>query len=403
MPKPSFVLPLLALASQVHAAARAPANPEDAFRQGRFSFTARARWEGADQTGLRDSDAYTVRSALGFTTAALAGWQAMAEVENIASLGDRDGYNASGTNPGGAGRTVIADPTGTDVNQLWLAYTASGFGVKAGRQRLVLDNARFVGDSGWRQNMQTFDTAALTLKPAKDFTATYDYVWRVSRVFGNQAPQRDFKGNVHLFNASYGGWAAGKLTAYAYLLDFTNSLANSSDTYGVSFTGATPLNPRVKLTYRAEYATQRDAGRNPLKYRAEYHVLELGAATKTFNVNAGWEVLGSDGGQKGFATPLATLHAFNGWADVFLATPARGLRDFYLSATVTLPQNYPLRVVYHDYTSDAGGLDYGSEWDAQLSHKLNAHWTALAKLARYEGAGPFADLTRYWVQVEFSL
>ena len=404
MPKFKLLsLLLLAGASQIHAAPPAPTTLEDAFRQGRFSFAVRGRYESADQSGLREADAYTVRSALGFTTAAWAGWQAMAELENVTSLGDRNDYNAAGTNPGGAGRTVIADPAGTDLNQLWLSYSTPAATFKAGRQRLVLDNARFVGDSGWRQNMQTFDTAGLTLKPAPDFTATYDYVWRVSRVFGNKAPQRDFKGRVHLLNAAYGGWRYGKFTAYAYLLDFNNSPANSSDTFGASLVGSIPVNARVKFTYRAEYARQQDAGKNPVGYRAGYTAVEIGATTKALVLNAGCEVLGSDAGRKGFGTPLATLHAFNGWADVFLATPARGLRDAYLSATLTLPRDFPLRVVYHDYASDTGGLDYGREWDVQLSHKLNPHWTALAKVARYEGAGPFADLTRVWLQAEFTL
>jgi hypothetical protein len=32
----------------------------------------------------------------------------------------------------------------------------------------VLDNHRFIGDVGWRQNMQTFDEASAVLKPLKD-------------------------------------------------------------------------------------------------------------------------------------------------------------------------------------------------------------------------------------------
>ena len=34
-------------------------------------------------------------------------------------------------------------------------------------------------------------------------------------------------------------------------------------------------------------------------------------------------------GTIGFSTPLATLHKFQGFADVFLTTPASGITDAY--------------------------------------------------------------------------
>lgn len=394
----------LALAAALHAGDTIPVSSfDDALTRGQLSLSTRLRGEYADQANLKASDALTARTTFGFTSAVVAGFQVMAEAENITSLGDADRYNAAGTNAGGAGRTVIADPPATDVNQAWLGYTAYGATLKAGRQRLVFDNARFVGDVGWRQNMQTFDAASLVVPLASDFSFTYAYSWRVSRVFGNKAPQPDFTGDIHLVNAGYTGWKAGRLSAYAYLLDLDNSAANSSNTYGASFAGAAPFGSTLKASYRLEYATQQDAGRNPVHYRADYYLAELGIGTKGANLTAGWEVLGSDGGRKGFATPLATLHAFNGWADLFLVAPAKGLRDAYVSASVTFAGGFPAKLVFHDFASDRDGADYGREWDALVSHKLGHRWSVLAKVARYEGAGPFVDTTRYWLQCEYSL
>ncbi|MDE3084265.1 MAG: alginate export family protein, partial [Verrucomicrobiota bacterium] len=348
-----------------------------ALAKGTFSFDERLRWEYADQANLRASNAFTASTRFGFTSAPVDGFKGMLEAENIAVLGNPDNYNAAGTNPGGAGRTVIADPPVTDLNQAWLSYTNFDATLKGGRQRIVLDDARFVGDVGWRQNQQTFDAATLTAKPAPGFNFFYSYVWRVSRVFGNKSPQPDFTSDSHLVNLTYTGWKYGKVTAYAYLLDFQNSAANSSDTYGASFAGAAPLTKELKLTYRAEAATQSDARNNPVHYTARYYRGELGAVIKPFNFGLGYEVLGSDGGKKGFATPLATLHAFNGWADEFLTTPANGLRDLYVSAGVALPGGFPFKVVYHKFDSDHGSHDYGNEWDAILAHKLGKYWTVL--------------------------
>ena len=379
----------------------APSSLEDAFAKGKFSFNARLRWEYADQANLRTSNAATLRTLFGFTTAPVDGIQGMIQGENVAALNDPDELNAAGTNPGGAGRTVIADPPATDINQAWLSYRFADTTVKAGRQRIVLDNARFVGDVGWRQNMQTFDATTLLAKPIPHLTAFYGYVSRVSRVFGNKSPQPDFTSDSHLANVAYSGLPIGTITVYGYLLGFKNSAVNSSNTFGASLAGAQALTKTFKLTYRAEAARQEDARNNPLHYRADYYLGEIGAAVAPFDVGLGYEQLGSDGGRKGFATPLATLHAFNGWADMFLTTPAAGLRDSYASVGVALPGGFPVKAIYHTYRSDVGSHNYGNEWDAVVTHKIGKHWTLLAKGAHYDGKPPYFDTDRIWLQTEY--
>lgn len=405
--QPRHVSTFVFLASSVLAGAAPAADspPTDfhrAIADGKPTFNARLRWENARQDNLRESNALTLRSRLGFTTAPVAGVQAMVEGENVAVLNSRSDYNAAGTNSGGAGRTVIADPPDTAFNQVWASYTAADATLKAGRQRIVLDQARFVGDVGWRQNTQTFDGATLTAKPIKPLTAFYGYVSRVNRVFGDKAPQPDWDSESHLVNVAYSGLPYGTLAAYAYLLDFDNSAPNSSDTLGASFAGSRELPSKAKLTYRVEAATQRDAGKNPVDYRAHYYAAEIGGALAPFDAAIGHEVLGSNDGRKGFATPLATLHAFNGWADVFTATPNRGLRDTYVSLGAQLPGGFPAKVVYHEYKSDHGSTDYGSEWNAQVTRKFGKAWSALAKVAFYDGKPPFADLRRVWLQAEYN-
>ena len=399
-----FALLALPVGSTLLAASDQPTadSLETALARGKFSLNERLRWEYADQSNLRASNAFTLRSRFGFTTAPVAGFQGMVEGENIAVLNDSNDYNASGTNAGGAGRTVVADPAVTDLNQAWLSYTLADTTLKAGRQRIVLDNHRFVGDSGWRQNAQTFDAATLVTKPASTVTAFYGYVSRVSRVYGNKSPQPDFNSDSHLVNVAYAGSSYGTLTGYAYLLGFKNSPANSANTFGASFVGAAPVTKEFKVTYRAEAATQHDARNNPLGYSARYYVAELGGAVAPFDFGAGYEVLGSDHGRKGFATPLATLHAFNGWADLFVNTPPRGLRDSYGSVGVALPGGFPLKVVDHSFRSDVAAQSYGNEWDAQLAHKVGKAWTFIAKYARYDGRTPFFDTERIWVQTEYN-
>lgn len=402
MKKPNRLRALLCAFSLILTGRAAdPASLSDALTQGKVSINARTRYEHVEQTGLKDANALTLRTRLGFTTAALHGFKASVELENIASPnGDR--FNQAGINPGGAGRAVVADPEGSEVNQAWLAYTKGGTTAVLGRQRLVLDNARFVGDVNWRQNQQTFDGFTLVSKSFEELTLNYGYLSRINRVFGDEHPQGNWDSDSHLFNAGYTGFKAGTLTAYAYLLDFDNAAAQSSATYGASFAGAAPLSADVKLAYRAEFAAQTDHASSTLDYSTGFYAFELGLSGKPGSLTAGYEELGSDNGT-GFRTPLATLHAFNGWADVFLTTPGGGLRDSYLKMTAGLPGQIRFLAFHHWFEADGSGADYGTELDLQLSRKFGKFLTGLVKYARFESDNvAFPNVEKIWAQVEFA-
>ena len=394
--KQTVLLPLLATCL----AAAQPSTIGEAFSQGTLSANVRARFESVEQTGLRDADALTLRTRVAYTTAAFRGWKAMIEGENVIAA-DGDSYSQAGINPGGSGRAVIADPESTELNQAWVAFSGGDTTLTVGKQRLVLDNARFVGDVGWRQNMQTFDAVAVQDKSLGKTTLTYAYIDRVYRVFSHRHSQGRWDSDSHLFNASFTGFKAGTLTAYAYFLDFDNSAANSCATYGASFTGTKPLGDDLKLTYRVDLATQRDRGSSPLSYSATYHSVELGVTHKVVSLAIGREVLGSDSGVS-FRTPLATLHAFNGWADLFLSTPGNGLRDAYLKGTAVLPEAINLLVFFHWFEADRFGADYGTELDLQLSRKFGKHFTGTAKFAKFEReTANLPDVTKFWLQVDY--
>lgn len=381
--------------------APAPADSiAEAFGKGKVSLNVRARYEGVEQTALKDADAYTVRTRLGFTTAAINGFKAMIEAENITAI-DGDRYSQAGLNPGGAGRAVVADPEGSEINQAWLAYASGKTTTTFGRQRLVLDNTRFVGDVGWRQNAQTFDAITLTSKAIEKVSFTYSYLHRINRVFSDRHAQGNWQSDSHVLNAGYAGLPIGTLTGYAYLLDFDNAAVNSNATVGASLTGTPTLQENLKLSYRAEYATQSDYGSSPLSYTTDYYLGELGLVAKPGSIAVGYEVLGTDNGV-GFKTPLATLHAFNGWADVFLTTPAGGLRDTYVKAGAALPGGIGLLAFYHRFETDTG-MDLGDEWDIQLTRKFGKYFTGVLKYADFSRDSlTVPSVQKLWVQVEFN-
>lgn len=381
-------------------------------KDGKFSLNVRLRYEYADTTTTEASHAPTIRTRFDYTTGNYHGFQGMIEGENVSVIGDENNAFYPG-NPAN-GKTTVADPPTTEMNQAWISYSNWDTMIKGPRQRIVLDNVRFVGDVGWRQNAQTFDGVLLENKSLKDTTLTYAYLYQINRVFGsendktvtsaNAAIKGRWQSDSHIINAKWVGCPYANITGYAYLLDFDTAPVNSTATYGGSLTGTAPVSDDVKIDYRGEFAWQTDYGNSPLDFSAPYyHLNATGNLFKRYSVGLGYEVLGSDNNQ-GFRTPLATLHAFNGWADVFLTTPAQGLRDLYGTAGVKLPGDVPLQFVYHKFDSEKMSMDFGQEFDVVASKKFFKNWTALVKYAYYDGEDvPYAfDAQKVWAQVEFN-
>jgi hypothetical protein len=360
---------------------------------------ARLRYELVDQDTIAASaDALTARVRAGLELK-LSGFAILAEGES--TLGIVNDYNDTIPGNGLEPFPVVADPQNVELNRLQVSYMDKGTGATIGRQRIVLDNARFVGNVGWRQNEQTYDAVRGQAKfGIFSLDATYSISQRT--VFGVDSPSEHFDGDLVFLN---GGVDTKSIDAkaFAYLIDYDSRLAFSSQTYGVLVTGEVPIAGLGKLTGLASYAAQGDYGDNPVAYDADYINAQLGLAFSGFALTAGYEELGSDGGVAAFQTPLATLHAFNGWADLFLTTPATGLRDYYggISKTFAVPFLPGLKadLTYHEFDSDFGGLEYGSEWDAAIGFRLGPVGL-LAKYANYDAGGFAADTEKFWLQAE---
>ncbi len=365
---------------------------KDAFMHGKPHIDIRYRYEFVDQDGLPEkAHASTIRTRLGYTSDTYHHLFGRIELENVAQIGGDD-YND--TRNGRTDHPVVADVETTEVNQLLLHYTGiPDTTLTAGRQVLSLDGQRYIGPVAWRQNNQTFDAVTLIHSGISDTTFTYGYIHRINRIFGSYSGAGDWDSDSHFMHISYTRIPWASLTAYGYFLDFENdSPGNSSQTLGVSATGKKVLNETMTFTYHAEYAEQTDYADNPTDYRADYYHLAPALAWKNLTLTVGYEVLGSDSGRKGFATPLATLHKFNGWADKFLNTPANGLEDVYVSIKYTLSGCDKLaclnglitKVQYHHFAADGAGGDYGREWDLYVKKPLNAHCYIEAEYAYYD-------------------
>jgi hypothetical protein len=381
--------------------ARADETFERALRDSDFIVDMRLRYEGVQQAGFsEDAEALTARLRAGLQTAP---WHKTSFLAEGVWIGDPvDDYNS--TTNGQTQYPVVADPANfTTVNRFEVInQSLEHTTLTAGRQRIALDDQRFVGNVGWRQNEQTFDALRAQLA-GENVKADVSYASQVNRVFGPDSPAGRWHGDVVLANVAK-AWAAGTLTLFDYYLDIDEAATQSSNTFGARLAGAKPLG-KLRGTYALSYATQSDAAKNPVHYTDAYYLLEGGLDIKKITVGLGYEALGSNG-TAAFATPLGTLHAFQGWADKFLTTPTAGIDDKYVKLGYSLGKRGAFKTVsavgyYHDFDADRGAAHYGSELDLQLVAKTERMALTL-KYADYRADTLFTDTDKLWLSVDYA-
>jgi hypothetical protein len=367
---------------------------------GRWWLRLRPRVEFVDQDGFdHDAWASTLRTVLGYETARWHGASVLLEFEDVSAIGN-ELYNS--TTNGETSYPTVADPEGSELNQVHLAWSPEeALTFKLGRQVVTLDNHRFIGDVGWRQNQQTYDAVSLLWAPTAALDVFYAFVDNVNRVFGDDSPAGDHRMASHLVNAGYDveGW--GRAVAYAYLLDYDSVDTSSTSTFGARFAGTHALDS-LELLYGAEFASQVEAGDNPNDVDQEYLLAELGGKVGAWTVKLGHEVLGGSGDTgDAFQTPLATLHSFNGWTDKFLVTPDDGLIDSYLTVGAKHDAMAYL-LAWHDFSADAGSDTYGSELGASVTWTASKSLTLGLKAAAYDADDFATDTTKAWLWASYA-
>jgi len=376
------------------------ANTEDfthAWLNGKAYGDFRLRYEQVEQdNSADDASALTLRSRLGYKTGIYKGFSSTLEFEDSRVVAGQDNYELPGparpTHYSVKGKSVIADPETTELDQAFVQYDADNLTIKAGRQILTYDNHRFVGHVGWRQDRQTFDAFSIQYRAIEKLSLNYAYLNQRNRIFGEQS---DIDSNDHLFNLSY-TTGVGKLSTYAYLLEKDDGSDNGLDTYGLRLNGDQKIG-EDKLLYTLEYAYQ-ESNQSDNTLETSYMLVEGGWKTSGLTAKLGYEVLGSKKGTLAFATPLATLHKFNGWTDQFLSTPTQGLVDIYLSLSGKLGGGKWV-LTYHDFSSDVSSQndDLGNELDVLYAKKLGKNYSAGLKYGKYSAGDIKVDTDKLWL------
>ena len=272
----------------------------------------------------------------------------------------------------------IPDPEGVVLNRLKLvSEIVPKTRTTLGRQRIALDDWRFLGAFPFRQNDQTADALRAETR-AIDFgneTGLLDVgvINQINRPLGPNNVVGTFTGTS--WYANYGVTTAiGRAGAFHY--DFSLRTPTSDDstrTTGVRLLGRRH-SKNFGVIWEASYARQTDSGGNPKDFNAGYSLASLTIEPGDWGFTIRGEELGAENGAS-VQTPLASLHRFSGLADQFLVTPPDGLRDLSISVKRDIRkigplENVQLKTTAHHFQDAGGDTTYGNEIDFEISAQL---------------------------------
>ncbi|MEL7481690.1 MAG: alginate export family protein [Pseudomonadota bacterium] len=358
----------------------------------------RLRLETADEANLaEDAVGLTqlIRPAIEFQ--ATSRLTALFEGEAIFAI--VDDFNDGTDNV--AERPLILDPNGLELNRLQLQYALQPQTfLTVGRQRLAIDDQRFIGRAAFRQNDQTFDAVHFATRSVGSSTFQAGYFNRVNRILGADNPIGRFRGDSYYFNANI-PTPVGRVGAFHYAFDLGTAGPTAQDNVFSSRTTGARIDGRfhrdtVGIDWAAAYARQTDFADNPADYSADYWLLSLETFVGPARLNVRYEVLGG-GGEQSFQVPLGSLHQFQGAADVFLVTPPEGIEDLQIRGRWNFGRKGPFRNIstalsYHRFEAEATDDQLGSEIDFDITAAFGDF--ALSLTAAYYDADTFATDTR---------
>ncbi len=427
MHKMSLALAPIALLMTVQAASADELESLGAAIQGgKTNFQMQYRYESVDtpSNGVNQAKAQTLGSKLGYETGAYRDFAVNAQFQTV--WGNKQYADGQTGSTQTANVNKVNDPSSVNLAQAHLIYRGiADTTLKQGRQLIRYDDDRWVGNVDWRQNWQTFDASTITNKSLADTTIQAAYVTNVNRPSTDGAAASATSngvsaGNAHmkttLLNVNNKSMSFADLVAYSYRLDYTNpgmaaASNGSADSFGSTNTTGLKLAKNgidvggYKLGWTAEVANQKNYKQNTTSYNARYTNVGASFGGSLGSIKIAQETLGADNGRS-VQTPLATLFAFNGWADKFLVTPTTGLKDSYVRA-----RSDAMGIVYgadyHQFKSDVSSVNLGRELDLIAEKQIDKMWSVGARAARYKadassnGGVTLVDTNKAWVYGSF--
>lgn len=385
----------------------------EAITDGKFSGNFKFRYEHVDQDGFDETaDAWTLRTLVGYETKPLNGFSINAEIYALTPLND-DYNDLKKGDPITSRRVypVIADPEDYDFHQIYAQFKNKEHQVRLGRQSVVLDNWRFIGDVRFRQNWQVMNGLSYvntSLDNTTIFAGHFEQVKQITTKIQNA--------DIDIVNAKYAITPTTSVTGYGYLIDWEGRAlaATSTKTFGARLTGAEKINDTWKALFTAEYAKQDDYKEGNKSIDNYYYWVGAGLDYKGWGLTFNQEKLSGNNNGRAFQTPLGTNHLFTGWTDLFLSTPNQGIEDniFILNGKLL---DAVIKAEYHfihsdrDFAKAGGGSgdSFGKEFDLGVYYKFNKQVSGSFEYANFKeddiaAANRKRDTEKFWVTAMYT-
>lgn len=381
--------------------------------QHQWDWGSRARYANVDAANSGQSASLLLRGNL---NSQWSEWlTTFVEVDSVGSTFKDDHSDGVRLN----GQPLLQDPPGTEFNQAFIAVNGDNFLMRLGRQRINIDNQRFVGGNGFWQNEQTFDAIFSQYKFASNSRFTYSYIGNANRIFGDDAdknypgrgplpngttPPRpavnygDHEQHTHLSHLEWNEWDYTRITAYAHRMENLDMPAASNATYGASYS----FNYKVgQVKYRLQLEAAQQDRFDIERDQLPYYLVETGVGLGSVELIAHYEILGEKNGAA-FITPLGSNHKFEGWAGVVGNTPNSGVRN---TSVGFLWRASPVRIEthYHLFDKDVDGDAIGAEWDLDISFRPARKHNLSLRLAHFDPENNSASTRKVFLDYAYNL
>lgn len=354
---------------------------------GSVNVNLRYRAESADVKGGADAAlANTLKTRITVKTGAVYGLSALVEGDNVYQITDEFYDKANGN--ANTDYDLILDQETTQLNQAYLQYVGAGTTIKAGNQLINLDNQRHVGGVAFRQDEATFDAISVN-NTSIDKTTVFVALANNRNSITNDNTEE----SIALLNVKYAVSDQLAVSGYYYGINDLDRKNSGIDvaTIGARVTGS--LEGDIK--YEVELATQNKSTAST-DTDALYYLLSASKKIDSVTATLAYEVMGSDGGNASFLTPLGTNHKFMGWSDTYLQPKNNnGIQDLNASVVTTV-SGIKLVAQLHKFDAVETSTDLGSELGLLASKQFGQYGASL-KVAQFNAGDTEADATKIWL------
>lgn len=288
-------------------------------------------------------------------------------------------------------------PASFGLYEAWGAINLdANWKLKIGRQEIIFDDQRLMGNLDWAQGGRSFD--ALTASYKKDnydvqFGGAFNQVSEKNSTSTYVASNAKVLGFIHPQIKTNHGVVTATVITDAYQANDTDSKLYWRFTQGL-YTDQTFGN--LMLNAQAYYQAGNDVTNKSIS--AYLAALKLGYKFNKVIVSGGADILSGTNAtsekNNSFNTLYATNHKFYGWMDYYIAFPADvknlGLNDYYLTLNYLQSKKLDLSVTGHfmttnkqpgvqnnkDLSSSLGqDIDLGFNWKINDFIKLNGGYS----------------------------